>query len=446
MSLRARLAWFIAVAIAAALLVQGLFGYVSFRQQAYASLDRNLRLYLTQLQTSQRERGPRGGSRDAQVLGELFEGYVARARVVREGRVVAQSEAFPADVPVEFESQPEMHGGWRVGSAALRSAPPSLPQAAARGSPATYPAEYVQAAVSSRELLEGLQRYRRTLLATVVGVSWLGALVALLLSRPALRPLQHLLGTARRVADSGDLSLRVPPGGGGELGELSATFNRMLERLAAFGARENSFTRNASHELRTPLAAMRLHLSSYREGYGSAEETLSVLNEEVERMTRLSEALLTLAREGRTQRVGVDLADLAKETAGEAGAQYRGPERLELSGDPLLVRQALVNLLENARKHAPGAEVEVTLETRTSSTQTFAVVSVTDSGPGLTPEAMNRAGEAFYRAPGTRVPGSGLGLAVAKQVAETHGGRLELRSNAPTGLRAELWLSLSPDS
>lgn len=438
MNLRGRLALFIAVAIAAALLVQGVFGYLSFRQQAYASLDRDLGLYLTQLQTSPRGRGPQGDSDDLQFLNQLFEGYVARARVISEGRVVAQQEGFPVEVPVGFETKPETHGNWRVGSVAVRSSQANPPHLS---SPAGPPAVYVQGAVSSIGLLEGLARYRRTLFVTIVGVSLLGALVALLLSRPALRPLQHLLTTAQRVADSGDLSLRVPPGGSGELGALSATFNRMLERLAAFGARESSFTRNASHELRTPLAAMRLHLSSYREGYGSAEETLSVLDEEVERMTRLSEALLTLAREGRTQRVGVDVATLAREAAAKAGAEYRGPERLELAGDPVLLRQALVNLLENARKHAPGAEVGVTLEPRTEAGRRYTILSVTDGGPGLSPEALDRVGEAFYRAPGTRVAGSGLGLTVVRQVAEAHGGRLELYNVSPTGLRAEVWLS-----
>ena len=442
MSLRARLALFIAVAIAAALLVQGMVGYLSFRQQAYASLDRDLNLYLTQLQTSQRDRGPRGGPRDAQILNELFEGYIARARLVREGQVVAQPKDFPAEVPVEFASKSTTYGSWRVGSAALRLEPPNLSQG--NSAPGT-PNAYIQGAVSSHELLEGLARYRRTLLITVVGVSLLGALVALLLSRPALRPLQHLLETARRVADSGDLSLRVPHEGGGELGELSATFNRMLERLAAFRVRESAFTRNASHELRTPLAAMRLHLSSYREGYENAEETLSVLDEEVERMTRLSEALLTLAREGRTQRVGVDVAALARDVATQADVEYRGLERLELSGDPLLLRQALVNLLENARKHAPSADVTVTLEIKTAAGRESAVLSVTDTGPGLSPDAFQRAGEAFYRAPGTKVAGSGLGLTVVAQVAKVHGGRLELKPNEPSGLQAELWLSLTTD-
>ena len=433
MTLRARLALFIAVAIAAALLVQGVFGYLSFRQQAYASLDRALSLYLTQLQTSQRrDRGPRGGPRDAELLDELFEGYVARARFVSAGGVVAQPDDFPAEVPAELAKRPRTYGIWRVGSVAVNA--PGSDDASSL---------VIQAAISSQSLLEGLERYRRTLLFTVLGVSALGALLASLLSRPALRPLQHLLSTAQRVAASGDLSLRVPQTGSGELAELSATFNRMLARLANFRERESAFTRNASHELRTPLTAMKLQLSAYREGYAGAEETFDVLEGEVERMTRLSEALLTLAREGRAQRVGVDVAALAKGVAEEAGVAYEGPAGLELSGDPLLLRQALVNLVENAKKHAPGASVTVALEPRTPG-QPFAVLSVTDTGPGLPPEAAARASEAFYRAPGTRTPGSGLGLAVAAGVAGAHGGRLELAPNEPHGLKAELWLGLEP--
>ena len=433
MTLRTRLALFIAAAIAGALLVQGVFGYLSFRQQAYASLDRDLDLYLTQVQTSfRRSRGPRGGSRDVALLNELFEGYVARARVISESQVVAQPEDFPAEVPAERSARPRTYGIWRVGSVAVNA--PGSNDASSL---------VIQAAISSQALVEGLERYRRTLLFTVLGVSALGALLAFFLSRPALRPLQHLLNTAQRVAASGDLSLRVPQTGSGELAELSATFNRMLARLANFRERESAFTRNASHELRTPLTAMKLQLSAYRAGYAGVEETVGVLEGEVERMTRLSKALLTLAREGRAQRVGVDVAELAKGVAEEAEITYEGPAALELSGDPLLLRQALVNLVENAKKHAPGASVTVALEPHTLG-QPFAVLSVSDTGPGLPPEAAARASEAFYRAPGTRTPGSGLGLAVAAGVAGAHGGRLELTPNKPHGLKAELWLGLEP--
>ena len=430
MTLRTRLALFFAVSIAAALMAQGALGYLTFRQQAYNSLDRDLSVYLAQVQANlERSRDPRGSPRDAQLLNEFFEGYIARARVIYEGEVVSQHEGFPPNVPTELVDAPQTYGVWRVGSIFVSP-------------PGATPAFTIQGAISSVELTRGLERYRRTLFISVLGVSALGALAAFILSRPALQPLQQLLTTAQRVASSGDLSLRVPQEGRGELGELSETFNHMLERLAAFRARESAFTRSASHELRTPLTSMKLHLSSYRQGYGSTEETLATLDQEVERMTRLSEALLILAREGRAQRLSVNLSNLAREAAEEAGATYEGPEALEPPGDPILIRQALGNLLENARKHAPGADVTVTLQTRTDSGQAFAVLGVTDTGPGLSAEVRERASEAFYRAPGTLAPGSGLGLAVASQVAEAHGGRLELRPNIPQGLIAELCLRL----
>ena len=426
MSLRTRLALFIAVAIAAALLLQGVSGYVAFRQQAYARLDGDLDLYLTQVRRAlPRDRGPRRGD-----FGFLPRDYVARVRFVRDGEVVAAQDGFPEDVPLKLASGPQTYGVWRVGS---------KEELLARAGVETF---HIQAALSSRDLLRSLERYRRTLFFTILSVSALGALIAFLLSRPALRPLDHLLNTAQRVATSGDLSLRVPQTGGGELSRLSETFNRMLSRLSAFRQRESDFTRNASHELRTPLTSMTLHLSSYREGYADAEETVAVLEEEVERMTRLTQALLTLAREGQTQQVELDIAMLALEVADSNEVIYRGPERLNLSGDPVLLRQALLNLVDNAKKHAPGAEVVVGLKTFVDLEPPYAVLSVSDTGPGMSSEAMQRATEAFYRAPGTRVPGSGLGLSVVAQVAEVHGGRLELSPNHPSGLSATMWLSL----
>ena len=353
-------------------------------------------------------------------------------RFVRDGEVIAAQDDFPEGVPLELGERPQTYGIWRVGSQTEDLL----------GRVGVDPFD-IQVALSSRDLLRSLGRYRRTLVFTILSVSTLGALIAFWVSRPALRPLGHLLSAAQRVATSGDLSLRVPTGGGGELGTLSETFNRMLARLSAFRERESDFTRNASHELRTPLASMTLHLSSYREGYANADETVAVLEEEVGRMTRLTEALLTLAREGRTQQIGVDAAGLARESAERAGVVYQGPASLTLSGDPILLRQALSNLIENAQKHAPGAEVEVGLKTFSDTEQSYALLSVSDAGPGMSSEEMRRASEAFYRAPGTRTKGSGLGLTVVAQVAQVHGGRLELSSNHPSGLRATMWLRLA---
>jgi signal transduction histidine kinase len=462
MTLRARLALFIAVTIALALLAQGVFGYLSFQRLLLSNLDRDLGGYVGRLLADLRfGTGPDG---DDGLLGRggrgprTLEGYVARARLVQNGTVLRTWGEFPSAVPLAEPaplapgpSRPveiRSYSSWRVASLRLG------------------PSTYLQAAIQSQQVETSLANYRSTVVFTALLVSLLGAVAAFLLSGPVLRPLRHLLETTARVAHSGDLSLRVPEAGGGELRQLSHTFNEMMERLSAFLRRETEFTRNAAHELRTPLAAVRLQLGSYASGQATPEETLAVVGEEVERMTRLSEALLTLAREGRSQRVGFDLAELAREMAGGAGATYAGPEHLELTGDPLLLRQALGNLLDNARKYAPGAEVRVELEIQGSGkgkvkgreawveSQTapnpstllsrppdYAVLSVTDNGLGMSPEALRRAAEPFYRAPGNRTPGSGLGLSVVARVAEAHGGRLELKTNPPHGLRVEVWLA-----
>lgn len=420
MSLRLRLALFIALSIALALLAQGLLGYVSFQRSLYATLDRDLEGYVRTLAGELRfsregfKNRPGGPAR-------LPEGYVAGARLVRGEGVLREWGSFPAELPLPapgLRSEVRTVGAWRVGSLELGGG------------------FYLQAAIQSQQVTRSLENYRDTMLLSALLVALAGAMAAWILSGPALRPLEHLLEATARVASSGDLGERVPPTGTGELGRLVQTFNRMMERLQAFREREAQFTRNASHELRTPLTAIRLQLGAYRQGYAGPEETLGVVEEETERMSRLTEALLALAREGRSQRVGLDLAALARELAEEAGVPYLGPERLELRGDPLLLRQAVLNLLDNARKHAAGSKIELGLERR----EGFAVLRVEDGGPGLPPEALERAAEPFYRAPGTRAPGVGLGLSVAAQVAQAHGGRLELHPGRPHGLVAELWL------
>ncbi|PZA05819.1 MULTISPECIES: ATP-binding protein [unclassified Meiothermus] len=425
MTLRLRLALFIALAIALALLAQGVLGYLSFQSSLYATLDRDLEAYaqfvLEELHWGQW--GFRGRPRPAR----LPEGYVAGARLVQDEGVLREWGSFPDELSLPRPDSPaeiRTVGLWRVGTLEL-------------GGGYT-----LQVALQSQQVLRSLQNYRDTVLYSALLVVVLGAGAAWLLAGPALRPLRHLLAATARVAGSGDLSQRVPPGGSGELGQLSQTFNRMMERLQAFLQREIQFTRHASHELRTPLTAIKLQLGAYRQGYAGLEETLQVVEEEAERMIRLSEALLTLAREGRAQRVSLDLAALAREAAAGAGVPYMGPERLELWGDPLLLRQALLNLLDNARKHAGGSGVRLALERRGG----FAVLEVSDTGPGMPPEALRQAAEPFYRAPGTRAPGVGLGLSVVAQVAQAHGGRLELEANTPRGLVARLWLLPGPPS
>ncbi|WP_027882334.1 sensor histidine kinase [Meiothermus rufus] len=429
MSLRLRLALFIASAIALALLVQGFLGYASFERLQMGNLERELNAYLSRvLLQLEGRRGLRGREGLLSLEGPLLlpnpapPGTIAHARLVWQGQVVREWGSFPNELPLSPHPHPRLQNNWLYRSLRLG------PQA------------YLQGAVEASQAQASLQSYRQTVLLSALAVALLGALVAWVLSGPALRPLRHLLQTAQQVADSGDLSLRVPTEGSGELRHLSQTFNQMLERLAAFRQRETEFTRSAAHELRTPLAALRLQLDAHRQGLASSQETLEVVAQEVERMSRLSESLLTLAREGRGQKVGLDLAQLARSQAQQAGVPYRGPERLEVLGDPILLQQALGNLLNNAQKYAAGSEVWVELSLKPP----FAVLGVHDRGPGLPPEALRRAGEPFYRPPGTRPSGNGLGLSVVARVAEAHGGRLVLENQTPQGLKAELWLRLPP--
>ncbi len=267
----------------------------------------------------------------------------------------------------------------------------------------------------------------------------LGALVAWLLSASALAPLETLIRAASHVADSGDLSARVPSKnalGKSELERLGSTFNQMLERLQGFREREVGFTRTAAHELRTPLTALRAQLDAQAQGWVTADEALESARNQTERMTKLSEALLILAREGRTEMASLNLAQLAQEVAARHQVSYTGPDSSPTRGSTILLERALENLLENATIHAANSSVTVHLEQIGSSLH----LSVTDTGRGLTPEALERAREAFYRAPGTKSQGSGLGLAVVDRIARAHGGTFKLENNNPHGLRAILEL------
>lgn len=395
MSLRTRLALFFALAIGLALLFQGALSYVAFRRLLELDLDRSLLFYAHAL--AEGRPGPRG-----EFAFRLVQG---------EGRT--QSPNFPA-----FPERPPgayWWAGWRV----LVLEVPGGVLAVAR---------YDPGAVSA------LSRFRLALFATGAALTLAFALLATRLAGAALRPLSRLTEVARRVADSQDLSHRVPPEGGGELKALAEAFNHMLERLEAFLEREKRFTRDAAHELRTPVAAALAQLEAAEAGYLPPQEAQEAVKEELLRMKRLVEALLLLAREGRVEGRPLDLAALAREEAKAFGVPYRGPEALAYRGDALLLAQALRNLLRNALLHGEGKGVEV----RLSQEGEALVLEVKDEGPGMSEEALKEAGRPFYRA--SPKPGEGLGLSVAKKVAEAHGGRLELLPHPPSGLVARLVL------
>lgn len=398
MSLRARLALFLALSVGLALLFQGALSYLAFKRLLEADLDRSLLFYVEAL--SEGRRPPRG-----EFAFRLVQGDKAH-----------QSANFP-DWP-DLPPGARWREGWRV----LVLEVPGGTLTVARYDPGAAAA---------------LARFRLALWGSGALLTLLAVLLASGVAQAALTPLSRLTEVARRVADSGDLSHRVAPGGGGELKALAEAFNHMLERLQAFLDRERRFTRDAAHELRTPVAAALAQLEAAEAGYLPREEAQEAVKEELLRMKRLVEALLVLAREGRVERIPLNLAQLARQEAEAFGVPYRGPGHLAFQGDPPLLSQALRNLLQNALLHGEGLGVEVAL--RVEGEEAF--LEVQDQGPGMPEEALKEAARPFFRTSGK--PGEGLGLSVAAKVAEAHGGRLELKPNRPRGLIATLRLPLT---
>ena len=278
------------------------------------------------------------------------------------------------------------------------------------------------------------------LLATAVG-GWF-------MARKALRPVERMTSKAKQIGID-DLHERIPPPRtGDEIGRLAITLNAMLDRLERGVEEKHRLIADASHELRTPLAAMRAELDISLRGDDLTESAQLVLEstlEEVERMSRTVDNLLTLARvdEGRLEllKSRIDIAE-----ASEAAADPLAPlaaakglrfqtdgESCEVEADPQRLHQALTNFIENAIKYAqPGGEVTVTSWCR----EQECGVTVSDNGPGIPTDAREHIFDRFYRvdrARGRDGGGSGLGLAICLEIAKAHGGRVWVESEEGNG-------------
>lgn len=275
------------------------------------------------------------------------------------------------------------------------------------------------------------------------------------LSRVALRPIERITATARTIEANRDFSRRVdhtgPPD---EVGRLATTFNAMLSGLqasydqteAALQA-QRRFVADASHELRTPLTTIRGNLGLLgRVPPISAEDRQAVLadmTEEAERMSRLVDDLLTLARAdaGRQMQIApVALAPLLEDLARQARllAPKRAIDYTPPAAGAALVRadrdalkQIVLILLDNALKHTPpGATIALDATAEAGRV----VIAVRDTGPGIPPDARAHLFERFYRADMARTRGgTGLGLAIARALAEAQGGTIAAESEAGRG-------------
>jgi len=298
-------------------------------------------------------------------------------------------------------------------------------------------------------------------LASLRGQALLGLPLALLLAGlggyfladRALRPIDRVTQTAQAVSAS-DLSRRIGyQGPADEVGRLARTFDTMLDRLEAAFARERRFTDDAAHELRTPLTALKgrigVTLGQSRRP-ADYQETLREMEEQVDRLIRLSNDLLFMARldggELRRTLTNIELADFMGAVVDQmqplAAAKSvtlvaELPAGLTLRGDMDLLIRLYLNLLDNAIKFTPpGGQVTVRGEQQDEQV----VVSVHDTGPGIPAEHLPHLFERFYRVEDGRARdrangqgGAGLGLAIAYEIARFHGGVLTVQSEPGRG-------------
>jgi signal transduction histidine kinase len=270
---------------------------------------------------------------------------------------------------------------------------------------------------TTAEIEESLDTTRRFVLLASVAAALLAAALATLLARRALRPLRRLSSGARAIERTGDASRRLPdPHARDEVGTLAETLNAMLASLERARAAEQRFVGDASHELRTPLTALRGNLA-YVTKHGADADVLEDIATDAARLGELLDDLLALAREDAAAPARgepVDLAELAREAAAD---HVFAPNSVVVLGERPALERALDNLVRNARRHGSGG-VTVTVERDGN----HARLSVTDEGPGLTPEQAAHAFERFWRGRDAATPGSGLGLAIVRAIAERHGG------------------------
>ena len=270
-----------------------------------------------------------------------------------------------------------------------------------------------------------------------------------LLARRALRPIDRMVTRARHIGE-GNLTERLPhPGTRDEIGRLVETLNEMLARLERSFEIQRRFTADASHELRSPLSRLRAELEvtlRRPRPLPEYEETLRSCLGEVQRVQGLTEELLELARIDARQEAEaarpVPVSEIveAAVSAVTSEAERRGilvlvedgPEML-VNAAPVAAKVALANIVDNAVKFSPsGGEVRLAIGAGNGE----AVITVSDSGPGVSPDDVPRLFQRFYRGKASRasdVPGVGLGLAISRALIERQGGRISVETAGEKG-------------
>ncbi len=327
----------------------------------------------------------------------------------------------------DFRLLPVLDGDRRIGTVAFQAAD----------------VELIPPEPEAASIIAGVDRF---LLWTGLGAGLAGIALFTWMSRRALRPVRQLTGAAERLGQ-GDFSQRVQVPRDMELGRLGATFNAMAERLEDAERQRRGMMADIAHELRTPLANIQGYVEALQDGLVQADDaTLGTLHGQVLHLAHLIEDLRLLAladagalrldpRPGGIAALARSVADAVRPRAEAQGISIEAPAGpgpvVEM--DEARIAQALSNLIENAMQHTPeNGRVGVTV----GADEGWARVAVSDTGEGIPEAELALVFDRFHRVDPSRARatgGAGLGLTIAKQLVEAHGGRIGVTSVLGSG-------------
>ena len=306
----------------------------------------------------------------------------------------------------------------------------------------------------------------RSLLITVV-VALIGGAVTFFVSGRALKPLKEFSETVEKVQAQNLADYTIEENRIAELDRLRTSYNKMLLRLSESFETQRQFTGNAAHELRTPLALIQAQLDLYHttehpESTAVAEETIQMVTEQNERLSKLVRTLLdmselqTVSRNDRIElhslieEVLTDLEPLAQEKKVELiqksqGAGAKADEELFLTGSDILIYRMLYNLVENAIKYN---RKDGTVMVSALREKNKVVLTVSDTGNGIDEAFREQIFEPFFRVDKSRsreLGGVGLGLAMVREVVRVHDGTIEVYTNKHLGTTFEVKMSIEAE-
>lgn len=296
--------------------------------------------------------------------------------------------------------------------------------------------------------------YEAMIFSTIIAIV-LAMCIGFLFSRNLTRPINRMIRTAEDIME-GDMSARTKLKGDDEVARLGETFDAMADAVEKDRELERRLTTDVAHELRTPLMAIQSTVEAMVDGVFEADtERLETVNSEVQRLSRLVDALLRLSRlENRSTPMKEEIVNVGDLIAGiiatheafvnESGLSmdFRADEEVYVYGDADMIRQATANLISNAVRYTPeGGHIAV----RVKRGDIMASIAVQDTGIGLTPEEAKMVFSRFWRADAGRnreYGGLGVGLAVVKEIVDRHGGWVQVEGKPNQGATFTIYIPL----